>query len=41
MSENKIKFTFKELEPDLSTVSSRLKHFIGVTNPLLWRYTDG
>lgn len=33
MSDAKIKFSFKETEPDLSTFMSRFKHFYGVTHP--------
>ena len=33
MSDTKIKFSFKETEPNLSTFSSRFMHFYGVTNP--------
>lgn len=33
MSEKKILFNFKETEPDVSNFSSRLVHFLEVTNP--------
>ena len=33
MSDTKIKFSFKEIEPNLSTFTSRFKHFYGVTHP--------
>ena len=33
MSDTKIKFSFKETEPNLSTFSSRFHYFFGVTNP--------
>ena len=31
--EDKVKFSFKETEPDMSSFLSRFKHFYGVTNP--------
>jgi hypothetical protein len=40
MSDTKIKFSFKETEPNLSTFSSRFMHFYGVTNPKNWFVSD-
>ena len=31
--DSKVSFTFKEIEPNLSTVASRFNYFFGVTNP--------
>ena len=33
-SSAKIKFSFKEIEPNLSTFFSRFRYFYGVTNPV-------
>ena len=33
MSKDTINFSFKEIEPNLSTFQSRFQHFFGVTNP--------
>jgi len=34
MSKDTIKFSFKEIEPNLSSFDKRFKHFFGVTNPI-------
>ena len=33
-SSETINFSFKEVEPDLSSFDKRFKHFFGVTNPV-------
>ena len=40
MSDTKLKFSFKETEPNLSTFGSRFMHFYGVTNPKNWFVSD-
>jgi hypothetical protein len=40
MSDTKVKFSFKETEPDLSTFMTRFKYFYGVTNPVHYFTTD-
>ena len=34
MSKETINFSFKEIEPDLSTMAKRFVYFFGVTNPM-------
>lgn len=34
MSKDTINFSFKEIEPDLSSMDKRFLYFFGVTNPL-------
>ena len=38
--EGKVKFTFKETEPDMSSFATRFKHFYGVTNPVNYFVAD-
>jgi hypothetical protein len=40
MSEEKVNFSFKEVEPDLRTVASRFNYFFGVTNPQMYFVSD-
>lgn len=40
MSEEKITFSFEEIEPDTKTFTSRLLHFLEVTDPKYFMASD-